>query len=142
MEPHERTDMSGEVRLRALLRSLSPLLASGSFVFVSLPGARYGDHAELTPVASVAEVEGLTLVVPKERADECNLAYEGVFRRISLGVHSSLQASGLTAAMSTALAGHGLSANIVAGALHDHLFVPDEQATAALDVLRQLATEA
>lgn len=134
--------MSGEVSLQDLLRSLSPALAPESFVFVSRPGARYGDHAELMPVASVAELEGLTLIVPKKRADAFSIAYEGVFRRISLRVHSSLQACGLTAAMSTALAGHGLSANVVAGALHDHLFVPDDQAAQALEVLRQLSASA
>ncbi|MFK8001656.1 MAG: ACT domain-containing protein [Polyangiales bacterium] len=134
--------MSGDDDLQRLLRTLSPDLAAEAFVFVSLPGARYGDHVELSPVASVEEREGLTLIVPKDRADEFNVAYEGVFRRISLRAHSSLEACGLSAAISGALAEQGLSANIVAGALHDHIFVPNAQAGQALEVLRQLSGSA
>lgn len=130
---------NGDDNLQSLLRSLSPTLAAEKFVFVSIPQGRYGEHAELAPVASVEELEGLTLIVPKARADASNLAYDGVFQRISLRVQSSLQACGLTAAMSTALAEHGISANVVAGALHDHLFVPYDQAPLALEVLQQLS---
>ena len=44
-------------------------------------------------------------------------------RRIELRVHSALEAVGLTAAVSGALADAGLTANVVAGAHHDHLLV-------------------
>ena len=57
---------------------------------------------------------------------------------ITQRVHSDLQAVGLTAVIATALAGAGISCNVVAAAFHDHLFVPVEKAQTALTVLQQL----
>ena len=79
------TNMRGEGDLQVILRTLRPVVSSEEFVFLSFANASYGDHAELTPVASVAEPEGLALVVPRTRADETGAAYDGVFRRLSLG---------------------------------------------------------
>jgi hypothetical protein len=53
-------------------------------------------------------------------------------------VHSSLSAVGLTAALSTALAEAGISANIVAALRHDHLFVPWNRREDALRCLEAL----
>jgi hypothetical protein len=44
----------------------------------------------------------------------------------------------MTAAFATALADHGISANVIAGLHHDHLLVPDADADRAIDVLRAL----
>ena len=49
---------------------------------------------------------------------------------------------GLTAAVSTALAGAAISCNVLAGFHHDHLFVPADRADEALDVLLALTTGA
>ena len=130
--------MSGEKNLHRLLASLSPELTGGEYVFCTFPGARYADHAELEPVAAIRESEGLTLVIPKRKADEKQLAYDSVFRRITLNVHSSLDAVGLTAAFSARLADSGISANVIAGYYHDHIFVQDECAEKALAALHEL----
>ena len=84
------------------------------------------------------EREGLTLVVPEEQAVAAGLPV--LFRAawISLTVHSDFQAVGLTAAFSGALGQAGISCNVVAGAFHDHIFVPAEQAQLTLAVLRTL----
>ena len=61
-----------------------------------------------------------------------------MFRCITLDVHSSLEAVGLTAACAQALAAGGISANVVAGYSHDHILVPApraQDALAALDAL-------
>ena len=121
---------------------MSPRLAPGEYVFCTFANARYGDFAELEPVASASEAEGLTLVLPKSKADDEGLRYESVFRRISLSVHSSLDAVGLTAAFSTRLAERGISANVIAGYYHDHIFVQAEHAQAAIDALEDLARQA
>lgn len=131
--------MPGERDLETLTATLKPRLRSGDWVFCSVPGAAYGDHAELAPVAAVAEPEGLTLVVERERAEAAGLAHEGVFGLITLEVHSSLEAVGLTAAVASRLAELGISANVVAGAYHDHLLVPRRRAEEAVEALAAMA---
>jgi hypothetical protein len=67
------------------------------------------------------------------------LAYEGAYRQVTLTVHSSLAAVGLTAAVSRALADAGIACNMVAGYYHDHAFVPEADAGAALAALARLS---
>jgi hypothetical protein len=126
---------AGETDLAVLLASMSPELHAGSYVFVvgDGPGAR--EHA----VVTVVEPEGTTLVLPRERADELGLPYAFVASWITLRVHSALDAVGLTAAFATALTHEGISANVVAGYYHDHLFVPEDRRDDALRALRRLA---
>lgn len=131
--------MSGEKDLKKLLVSMSPTLIDGESVFCTFEHARYGDHRDLEPLAAIQESEGLTLIIPRSKADEYGYAYESSFRRISLGVHSSLDAVGLTAAVSNRLSEHGISANVVAGFFHDHLFVPSRSAEKALEALVDFA---
>lgn len=130
--------MTGETQLATLLRSLDPELAAPEVVFVSFADAQYGDYADLQPLAMVQEAEGMTLVVQKALADQFQLAYDGVFQCITLNVHSSLQAVGLTAAVSRQLAQRGISANVLAGYYHDHIFVPAQQADTALSALKAI----
>lgn len=125
----------GETSLETLLRSLSPALIDGDYVFCTLENSTYGDYAETHPIASFAEDEGLTLVLLKESAQNAGLFYQGVFKCITLGVHSSLQAVGLTAAVSGMLAEHGISANMIAAYHHDHIFVPSDHARKAVGIL-------
>ena len=127
--------MSGQTDLEELLAELEPALSEGQFVFVTNRDWSYGDSVELNPVASVSEDEGLTLVVPRADADGARLTYDGVFRRITLGVHSSLDAVGLTAVVAERLSARGISANVVAGFYHDHVYVPADRAEEALALL-------
>ena len=131
--------LTGEKNLQRLLSSLSPQLIGGEFVFASFAQAAYGDHPELDPIAMFAEDEGLTLVIPRARADEFGVAYESVFRCISLKVHSSLDAVGLTAEFSQRLTEQGISANVIAGYYHDHIFVQAARAADALEAIRSLS---
>jgi uncharacterized protein len=131
--------MSGIVALHDLLASMAPVLRQERFVFVSFPTSSYGAHAELDPVAAIVEAEGLTLVVSRDRANAAGLAFDGVFRMITLGVQSSLAAVGLTAKVGAALTERGISANVIAGFHHDHVFVPDERAHDAMLALQALA---
>ena len=130
--------MTGETDLSKMLATLQPHLRDEEYVFCTMGNGRYGDHPELEPIASFLETEGLTLVIPKSRADEQGMAYEGVFRCITLSVHSSLAAVGLTAVVATQLAAHHISANVIAAYYHDHIFVPAPHADAALAALHAL----
>ena len=131
--------MSGETNLKKLLESLSPNLLEGKYVFCTLPDGAYGDLADAAPIASFTEPEGLTLVLLKEAAERHNLLYQSVFRCITLRVHSSLEAVGLTAAVSGKLSENGISANIIAAYFHDHVFVPSHSAEKALKLLAEFS---
>ena len=129
--------MAGETDLRKLIASLNPYLMDDEFVFCTIQDAKYGDFAELFPMASFREPEGLTLLVTKKNAEKAGLDYEAVFKGITLTVHSSLEAVGLTAAVSSKLAKRGISANVIAAYYHDYIFVPTEKAEAALAALKE-----
>jgi len=118
---------------------MSPVLVEGEYIFCSIQCARYGDRPELEPFASCIEPEGLSLIVPRSRADANGLGYETVFRGITLRIHSNLEAVGLTAAVSAKLTAYGISANVVAGYFHDHIFVQAEYAEKAMAALGEFA---
>jgi hypothetical protein len=128
--------MTGERDLTRLLRGMRPRLNPGGYVFATVTGE---PPRGVTPVVTVAEEEGLTVVVRQEEADEARLAYDYVAGWITLRVHSDLEAVGLTAAVAEELARAGMSCNVVAGYHHDHLFVPHDRAAEAVAVLERLA---
>ena len=119
---------------------MQPELIDKVFVFCTVTG-HLNEYIALEPIATFIESEGLTLVLTKDKADEAGLNYEGVFRQIILTVHSSLQAVGLTAAVSTKLTSKGISANVIAAYYHDHIFVSLEKAEQALLALKELSNE-
>ena len=130
--------MTGESNIEKLLTAMSPVLLHGEYVFCNFPDARYGDRSELKPFASCVEPEGLTLIIPRFKADANQLGYDSVFRGITLRIHSSLEAVGLTAAVSVKLTEYGISANVIAGYFHDHIFVQSEYAEKAMAALDEL----
>jgi uncharacterized protein len=131
--------MSGETDLKKMLSTLSPSLRDGHFVFCCVSTDSEADFQDLSPIATFREAEGLTLVLQKEIADQAKLQYTAEFCCISLAVHSSLQAVGLTAAVSTALSFRGISANVIAAYYHDHIFVPSDKANQAMLALQALS---
>jgi hypothetical protein len=77
----------------------------------------------------------------KEKADEFDISYSGVFKCLTLNVHSSLDAVGLTAAVSTKLTQANISANVVAVYHHDHVFIAVKYAEQALTDLNALTQQ-
>lgn len=129
--------MAGEKDLKKLLTQLEPRLNPGAFVFCSLPDISGIDLQEV--ILIFREAEGTTLILPQETADRLGLPYDGIMAWLSLSVHSALEAVGLTAAFSNALARQNISCNVVAGYYHDHIFVPQNDAGQAMRVLQQLS---
>ena len=127
------------LELAALISTLSPKLDSTCYVFCSHSAFNDDDLIRLKPLAFIRESEGLSLVLERAQADGVSLPYNGTFKRITLTVQSSLQAVGLTAVISQALAQAGIPANIIAGTYHDHLFVPERFDQKALKVLSSLS---
>lgn len=115
------------------LADLDQQVRTGAFVFVTLP-TRAGVPAE----ATIVEDEGITHVVPREVADAEGWTYEFVAGWITLTTATALDLVGLTAAVATALAEHGIACNVLAGRHHDHLLVPLDRLDDALLVLDDL----
>ncbi|MCW3171553.1 ACT domain-containing protein [Shewanella subflava] len=130
--------MSGITDLNTLLQSMQPQLLETEWVFCSVKG-RLGDYLALNPIATFMEPEGLTLVLEKLEAIKAGLVFEQTFCQITLSVHSSLEAVGLTAAVAAKLTAKGISANVIAAYYHDHIFVPSAKASAALVALQEFA---
>ncbi len=131
--------MAGDRDLATLVASMAPVLRPDPFVVATVDDA--ATLGDLVPDATIREDEGLTVVLPQTDADRLGLSYDFVAAWITLRVHSALDAVGLTAAFSAALARAGLSCNVLAGFHHDHLLVPWEDRDAALAALRALSAE-
>ena len=131
-------ELTGETNLQTLLASMAPKLDGTEWVF-AVVGEE--DAIPLTPlaIATFREAEGRTLVLPQSAADGLENV-SAPMSKITLQVHSSLEAVGLTAAVAGALAEEGISANMIAAYYHDHIFVPKFSADRALAVLRALTT--
>lgn len=129
--------MAGETALATLLRSMSPQLNDGDYVFCTLPDQRLPQDCDV--IGSFREQEGLTVILERQQAERAGLNFDYVAAWITLNVHSALEAVGLTAAFATALGKAGISCNVIAGYYHDHLFVGRADAARAMDVLQQLA---
>jgi hypothetical protein len=122
--------------LSVLLKTLQPVLNPGVFVFASVKDAHALDPAVI--VASIREPEGLSVITSEADAEISGLNVLFKCAWITLTVNSALDAVGLTAAFASALAHSGISCNVVAGAYHDHIFVPLESAQTAMQVLDRL----
>jgi len=133
--------MSGITDLTALLATLTPTLQPGEYVFGTVADAAIADLLVLKPLGMFREQEGLTLIVGKAVAEARAIPFEAAFKCITLTVHSSLEAVGLTATVAQRLAEHDISANVVAAYYHDHIFVPATKASQALAALQALQQE-
>ena len=89
-------------------------------------------------ICEFKESEGITLVLNEKTAKQFDIEFEFRCRWITLKVHSSLEAVGLTAEFARVLTRESISCNVIAGFYHDHIFVGVDQAEKAVDVLKTL----
>lgn len=129
--------MSGETDLATMLGTLDVEPRDGTWTLLT---RRTPDAAlDAQAAARIDEREGITYVVPEHVAREHGESPGFVAAWLTLRVHSALDAVGLTAAVSRALADAGIACNVLAGFHHDHLLVPAARradAIAALHALR------
>jgi hypothetical protein len=128
--------MSGISDIQILLKTMTPELHAGEYVFCAVPSIDGISMDDI--ICFFREAEAITIVINKETADALSLSYVYVAAWITLTVHSSLQAVGLTAAFSAALAAAGISCNVIAGYYHDHIFVAYADAERAMEALNAL----
>jgi len=129
--------MAGETDISVLLKNMTPRLNDGEYVFCTITDP---DKINLKDTIGVfKEDEGWTVILNKLAADNLKLHYSFIASWITLTVHSSLEAVGLTAAFSKALAGAFISCNVVAAYYHDHIFVDQKDTEKAMTVLIELS---
>lgn len=129
--------MSGEKDLHVLLKSMKPELVSGDYVFCKVEKLESINLNEIEMFFK--EKEAITLILKREIADLLQLEYSTVMSWITLTVHSSLEAVGLTAAFSKALSEQQISCNVVAAFYHDHIFVNKNEAQKAMQILNSFS---
>ena len=130
--------MDGETNREQLLAGMRPVLKPGIFVFCTLPADR-AIPVGVDPVMIFRESEGRTLIMSEAEALNCGLTAAYRCRMITLEIHSSLEAVGFLAVITTRLAAAGMGVNPVSAYFHDHLFVPAERAEEAVRILEALA---
>ncbi|MEM8935940.1 MAG: ACT domain-containing protein [Pseudomonadota bacterium] len=94
--------MSGEKDLRTLLGAMEPHLDDRHFVFAATDNK--GEAVGFEYLMRFREAEGTTFVLEQKLAEAAGLTFEFPCRLITLRVHSSLEAVGLMAAITSRLA--------------------------------------
>lgn len=132
--------MSAERDLDRLLAGMSPVADPEVYVFATLgPDQPVPDVPRLM---QFSEAEGETLILTRMVANSAGLAHDFPCRRITLNVHSALDAVGFLARITTALAAQGMGVNPVAGFYHDHLFIPEDRFDDAMACLQDMVRDA
>jgi uncharacterized protein len=126
---------------QAMIAGMDPLPDDEDYVFCTVD-ASLAETMRSEALAWFAEDEGVSLILPADRARALGLPDGALMRRIVLTVHSALEGVGLTAAVAGKLAEHGIACNMVAAFHHDHVFVPAGDAARALALLRELQAAA
>jgi hypothetical protein len=129
--------MEGEKNLEKLLQTMKPSHNEGDYVFCVVKDVTALNNSDI--VMLFRESEAFTVIIKKELADSLKLEYSFVASWITLTVHSSLEAVGLTAAFSKALSQEGISCNVVAAFYHDHIFVNKNDTDKAMEILNRFA---
>ncbi|TSE10050.1 ACT domain-containing protein [Aquimarina algiphila] len=129
--------MAGETNLSTLIKKMSPELHPGDYVFCTTNKVNQIPRKDI--IGEFKEPEGITIILERKIADHFNLSYEYVASWITLKIHSSLDAVGLTAVFSSELAKHNISCNVIAGYYHDHIFVSKKDENQAIHALKTLS---
>jgi hypothetical protein len=108
--------------LERMLAEMRVSIRDDVYCMVSL--ASPDERLLASAAATVIEDEAVTLVITTEQAEGRGLPYDFAAAWLTLDVHSSLHAVGLTAAVARMLSDQGIPCNVLAGFYHDHLLVP------------------
>ncbi|NEP01359.1 MAG: ACT domain-containing protein [Symploca sp. SIO2E9] len=131
--------MTGQHDLEKLLASMEPKLQPEEYVFCTLP-IEEAEKVEVHPISTFIESEGVTLILRKQEATNAGLEFIYPCRMITLNIHSSLEAVGFLAAITTKLAKAGISVNPVSAYYHDHLFVPSNKVEMTMKLLAEFSS--
>jgi len=146
--------LTGTLELSKLIRSMSPSLDAETYVFAHIPTNHEepdatGKAAEWLAEAAVTQAqmlfrerEACTVIISQTLADGLGLDFTFPCKKVTLDVHSSLDAVGFLAAVTTRLAERlRVGVNPVSGYFHDHLFVPLGKEELVMEELKAMAAE-
>jgi uncharacterized protein len=123
----------GETDLEIMLATLAVQRRPGIFTYIAVevptPGLLAAAHAV------VKEGPLTTIVLPVEAAERAGQLVTIELAWLTITVQSSLEAVGLTAAVSARLAAIDIACNVLAGYHHDHLLVPVDRVDDAIAAL-------
>jgi len=125
-----------------MISSMTPELRPGRFIFCALNEKPLSTAMRDAAICLFREVEGVSVLLSAELAEAEGLPVDMPMSQITLQVYSSLAGVGLTAAVSAALGAANIPCNMIAAALHDHVFVPEDRAAEAMAVLIRLSETA
>lgn len=136
--------MAPIIDLNQLITNMRPVLLDEIWYYCQIKDEIANKEILSAAFAIIRETESITLILPQQQADTISQDQKGEkvstpFRRIELQVFSSLEAVGLTAVISQCLQEHSISANVIAGFHHDHIFIPEEDAQKAIEALTRLS---
>lgn len=125
-----------------MIAGMTPVLTEGLWVYCDVTDWDTAMPLARDAFAIVQETEGVTLILPAQIAAAQGYDASAPMRLITLDVYSDLEGVGLTAAVAGALTAHNISCNVVAAYHHDHIFVPERDAHAALAALQHAQSTA
>ena len=142
----------GIYELSKLLKSMNPTLDPETYVFAHISAKDAQEDATISKwLAQEAmthadmlyrEHEGFTIIISQSEADKLGLDFIFPCKKITLNVHSSLEAVGFLAAVTSRLAKNlNIGVNPVSGYFHDHLYVPRGREELVMTEVRELAAE-
>ena len=126
-----------------LLQTLTVKRHDGVWRYETIPAdqASWAELVNLRDVRKIAmlfqETEGLTVITAADAATDADNRWVW----LELSVYSDLQAVGFLAKVAEALSAAGVPCNAIAAFHHDHIFVPEALADAAIAALTALARE-
>ncbi len=121
-----------------LLKMMQPSLSPQRYAFATID-ENTARNLDCDPVMFFNEDEGVTLILLEEDAIRLDVDHEFICQKITLTVHSALEAVGFMAAISAKLKEVGVPCNVVAGFYHDHLFIPVNKVESAMVALEELS---
>ena len=121
-----------------MIAGMAPEMANGSFVFCITDDPAIAAACTEQAIAMFVEAEGDSFILPMAEAERLGFDCSLPMRMITLTIHSALDGSGLTAAVSSELAALNIPCNMVAAFCHDYVFVPADRAEQALRALTNL----
>jgi hypothetical protein len=117
---------------------MKPKLKSGRYFFCTSNDPSVLSALSDRSLATFREDEGTALVLTEEDATLHGFDVSMPMSWIVLEVFSALDGVGLTAGVATALADERIPCNMIAAYHHDNVFVPEQMAARAVEILHEV----